>query len=211
MQALTREPSCSKADELLDKCRWGSSFDAQLAPIVIDKCEKGFLQKLTSEEKARYREELYLCAYEYAKQEGTISISENYVCQADVAARFAANPALAKQPAPRASFDCNRAATQLENAICADKKLGQADIVLGRAYKAVLSSMTSEDRPTIIRLQKEWLRNVTAKCTVASKPLSPAQRECVRNEFEARFMDLDGCGIGGPEECLNHLRSPRSN
>jgi len=206
IRALTDEPSCFKAAELLHECRWGSSADAQFAPIVIDKCEKTFVPKLTRTERLRYREERGLCAYEFAKQEGTISISEDYVCQADIAAKFAANPGLAKTPSPRASFDCSRAATRLDHAICTDKKLGQADIVLGRAYKSLLNSLTSEDRPMLIRLQKEWLRNVSVKCKVRPKPLTSSQRDCVRSEFETRFMDLDGCGVGGPDECLRQLQ-----
>lgn len=211
VQALTKEPSCSKASELLDECLWGSSADAQFASIVVDKCEKTFLSKFTPAEKTRYRQERGLCAYEFARQEGTIALSENYVCQADVAAQFAANPAMAKQPFPRASFECAKAKTALERAICADKKLGEADIVLGRSYKAVLGMFTGPNRATVVGLQKTWLNGVLRKCAVGRGHLFVQQRDCVRNEFETRFMDLDGCGVGGPDECLRQLQPSPSH
>ena len=65
--------------------------------------------------------------------------------QGRVAAKFSAKPELANELAPLASFDCKRAETRLETAICSDKKLAQADIVLGRAYGAVLKSVPSTD------------------------------------------------------------------
>ena len=201
-KALEKTPSCSVAADYLEKCQWGSSADVRFAPIVIDKCEKTFLQRLSSKGKARYKEEMFLCAYEYAKQEGTLAISEREMCGVYVAARFASNPGIANKPAPRASFECGRATSPLEKAICSDKRLGQADIVLSRVYKAVVGSLSSGDKPAMKRQEKAWLSGVIKKCSVGSSPLSPATRTCVRNEFEARFIELDGCSVGGGEECL---------
>jgi uncharacterized protein YecT (DUF1311 family) len=201
-KALDKQPSCSAAADYLEKNMWGSSADVGFAYIVINKCEKAFLRDLTPEGKTRYNEERYLCRYEYANQEGTLSMSEAAMCGVWVAAQFAANPGIANRPAPRASFECRRAESPLEKAICSDKKLGQADIVLGRVYKAILGSLSSEEKPAMSRQEKVWLNGVMKKCGVGSPPLSSAKRSCVRSEFEARFSDLDGCLVGGGEECL---------
>jgi hypothetical protein len=74
--------------------------------------------------------------------------------------------------------------------------------VLERAYRPVLRSMTAKQRPLLIRQQLTWRSQAESKCGVGTNPLTPIERECIRKEFENRFMELDGCGVGGPEECL---------
>jgi uncharacterized protein YecT (DUF1311 family) len=202
-KALASAPTCKAAVEKYDKCRWGSSADVGFAGIVIKKCEKDFLQSLNKAEKDRYLEEMELCNYEYGKQEGTLFISEGVSCHVYTAARYSENPKLADQPMPRASFDCSKAKTPLENAICFDKALGRADVVLSRAYKPLLNSVKGAQRTALIERQKKWLAASSKKCGVGTEPLSQSARACMRNEFEVRFMYLDGCGAGGPEECLN--------
>ncbi|HTX76501.1 MAG TPA: lysozyme inhibitor LprI family protein [Terracidiphilus sp.] len=195
-------PTCSAADEKLHDCQWGSSADTQLAPIVIQKCEKIFLNRLSAKGKANYQHELHLCAYEYAQQEGTLYISERVVCEADVAEDFATRPERANLPILRASFDCARARTPSEKAICSDRALGDADIVLNRVYRSLVASSTSAQRPALIRQQKGWLQQAIEKCNANSDPLPASSRDCLRKAFEDRFTDLDGCSVGGVSECL---------
>ncbi|MGA8085736.1 MAG: lysozyme inhibitor LprI family protein [Terracidiphilus sp.] len=200
---LKQAPTCSTAADILSKCAWGSSADVGFASIVLDKCEKTLLPKLTAAGKQRYQRERELCAYEYSGQEGTLYLSAEAMCGVYVALRFEEKPSLAEEPAPRASFDCGRASTSLEKAICADDKLGRADIVLERAYRPVLRSMTAKERPLLIRQQRIWRNQVESKCGVGKNPLTALERECVQEQFEKRFMELDACGAGGPEECLH--------
>jgi hypothetical protein len=127
-------------------CAWGSSADTQLAPIVITKCEKRFFDKLSPAAKEHNGQEMQLCAYEYARQEGTLYMSAAALCQVDIAARFATNPAAASQALGRASFDCDEAQTPLERAICSDIKLGHADSVLSRVYSRTLKSSEGNDK-----------------------------------------------------------------
>lgn len=199
---IASEPTCSAANDKLHDCQWGSSADTQLAPIVIQKCQKEFLGKLSPAGRANYDHEQHLCAYEYAQQEGTLFISERVVCEADVAAEFATHPERAAQPIPRASFDCDRARSAMEKAICSDRALGDADIVLNRVYRGLLASATSDERPALIREQKTWLQRTEEKCNASAKPLPASARDCLRKEFEDRFGDLDGCSVGGVSECL---------
>lgn len=212
-KALTQEASCPAAAKKMHDCAWGSSADTQLAPIVISKCEKTFLPKLSVAGKKHYADEMQLCAYEYAKAQGTISMSAAALCQLDVATKIAANPVIAEQPIARASFQCEKAATALEKAICSDRRLGNADVMLGRVYRRFLSSLPNERRSGLIDSQRQWLKGIVRECVASEGPLSLATRNCVAKEFENRFTDLDSC-FDSPEqqsapECLRDTASMR--
>lgn len=202
-QALSHAKSCAGAAATWRRCPFGSSADTQLTPIIIANCEKTFLDGLSPAAKKRYEEEMQLCSYRYARQRGTMWMAIAAGCQVDVAAHFAAEPAAAGQPAPGASFDCEKAQTAMEKAICSDIRLGHADIILSRVYGERLKS-SQEDKPALIQNEKEWLRGVPAKCDMAAVPLSQKSLNCVRNEFELRFTMLDSC-VETITECL---RSP---
>lgn len=197
-----RPPTCDAAARKVRACAWGSSADSQFGAIVIAKCEKTFKAKLSPAGLRKYNGELQLCAYEFARQEGTISISAEAMCMVDAAVRYSDRPDAGDKPAARASFDCRRAKTSLEHAICDDQKLGQADIVLGRSYKMVFNALSATQKPTLIAEQKKWLNRVDKKCGITPEPLSDAQKECVRSEFESRFEYFDSCSVAGGEECL---------
>lgn len=201
-EALQAAPSCKEAANLFDKCLWGSSADAAFGSIVIDKCEKELLPTLSAAGKANYEHERYLCSYEYAKQQGTISISEDWQCQVDVAADFDANPDLANQPPARASFDCAKVQTAIEQAICSDPKLGVADIVLSRALHAAMSALKPDQQRALTKQEMEWFSETATTCAVGSEQLSPSARACMRRQFEQRFRELDGCSVGETAACL---------
>jgi uncharacterized protein len=212
-KALEQEKSCPAAAKRMHDCAWGSSADTQLAPIVISKCENTFFTKLSAVGKEHYEEEMQLCAYEYSKAEGTISMSAAALCQLDVATEFAGNPKFAEQPMARASFECSKAETALEKAICSDRRLGHADIMLGRVYKRFMNSLPREKRSALIESQRQWMKHVVRDCRASDAPLSLAVQNCVANEFENRFTDLDSC-FDSPEqqdaaECLRETASAR--
>jgi uncharacterized protein len=204
IKALTRAKSCSAAAAKLHDCEWGSSADTEFAPIVITKCEKTFYDKLSPAGKYIYGEEMQLCSYEYARAQGTMSMSAAAMCQVDVAAEFAANPSLADRPAARASFDCAKAQSSLEKAICSNISLGHADIVLSLVYSSALKIDDTADKPLLIQSERKWLKSIPEKCALSAAPLSKYSLGCVRNEFELRFTALDSCGDGGEKitECI---------
>jgi hypothetical protein len=70
---------------------------------------------------------------------------------------------------------------------------------LSRAYASRLKN-SKEDRPALIRSQKQWLQSVPAKCSATSAPLSEESLKCVRDKFEERFTMLDSC-IDKIDEC----------
>ena len=200
---LSEAKSCSSAVSIMHNCAWGSSADSQLAPIAITKCEKSFFERLSNRGKERYGEEMQLCAYQYAKQEGTMYISAAALCQVDVAARFAADPKKAERPLARASFDCTKAKTPIETAICSDARLGKADIILSRVYGGILKSVDPAHHPKVVQSQKEWLQRIPSSCGLSTQSSSPLVMNCLRSEFERRFTDLDGCA----DETLSCLRA----
>jgi uncharacterized protein len=206
IKSLSQANSCSAAVKKLHDCAWGSSADTQFAPIVIAKCEKTFFNKLSSPGKARYGEEMQLCAYEYSLESGTLAMSEAALCQVDVAADFSAHPSLADRPATRASFDCSNAQTPLEKAICSDIKLGHADIILSRVYAVTLKNLHTTDKSVLVQSERQWLHDLPAKCSLSASPASETSLSCIRNEFELRFTALDSCDAeddGAIADCLS--------
>jgi uncharacterized protein len=190
---LSQAKSCKAAAAKMRECAWGSSADTQLAPIVIKKCERTFFSRLSPAAQKRYTDEMQLCAYEFAGQEGTMYMSAAALCQVDVAARFAADPVASGRNSLRASFDCDKAQTPLENAICSDIQIGHADVVLSRVYGGTLKNSDKEERSALIESEKQWLQSIPTKCGLSGTPFSQKSLNCVRDEFEVRFTMLDSC------------------
>jgi uncharacterized protein len=211
--ALRQENSCQKAAQRMHDCAWGSSADTQLAPIVISKCEKTFFSKLSAAGKERYEDEMQLCAYEYSKAQGTISMSAAALCQLDIATTFAADPSIAERPLAHVGVDCEKAGTSLDKAICSDKRLGHADIVLSRVYLKFFTALPKEPQSALAESQHQWLKKATKDCDVSDSPLSLAAKNCIATEYENRFTDLGTC-LDSPEEqnpadCLKVVASDR--
>ena len=72
---------------------------------------------------------------------------------------FDAGAPVRAMPSDAASFDCGRAATPTERAICHDPKLTQMDRALGQAYQARVAR-----EPAIRQQQRGWLRARDAGC-----------------------------------------------
>ena len=84
------------------------------------------------------------------------------------------------EPARRGpSFDCAKAATNVEVLICGDIELSNLDADLAQAYKSALSS--SQDRSALKRAQVEWLKGRVGRCEDA---------ECVRAAYVDRMAEL---------------------
>jgi uncharacterized protein len=192
-KALTEAKSCRAAVARLHACAWGSSAEGE------------FYSGLPTVAKKNYGEQMQRCVYAESRQDGTMYISAAALCQVDVAAKIAANHALANKPLARASFDCTKAAMPLEKAVCSDGALGRADVVLAENYSATLKTFKGSERSELIESEREWLRHVPVTCGLGVRaPFTPASLHCLRNEFEVRFTLLEGCLDGGAtEDCLN--------
>lgn len=78
------------------------------------------------------------------------------------------------------SFDCAKAATQVERSICADAGLSRLDRQLSAAYRN--ARVRSTDRAALQRQQNIWRREVRDACT------DPA---CIASAHEMRIRQLD--------------------
>lgn len=78
-----------------------------------------------------------------------------------------------------ASFDCKKAATLVEKAICANPKLSQLDQALGKAYTQALSR--TSDKAKLQAEQKDWLAKVRNPCRT---------EHCIQEVYQIRLAEL---------------------
>jgi uncharacterized protein len=77
-----------------------------------------------------------------------------------------------------ASFDCDKAATFIEKAICAEKPLSDLDDLLSQTYKKAHSN--SSNAKTLETAQRDWLKTRN-HC---------ADSNCIKGFYEARINEL---------------------
>lgn len=63
------------------------------------------------------------------------------------------------------SFDCAKAASEVEKTICSVKDLADADIQLGALYKSLLSSLPESNKSQLKNEQIHWLKNRNKVCS----------------------------------------------
>lgn len=86
---------------------------------------------------------------------------------------------VAPRVAVGASFNCSKASTSVEKAICASKTLSRLDEQLAKAYESVL---LLSDHPDVVNSQqKEWLRTVRDICQ---------DEPCLQSAYEHRLAQL---------------------
>lgn len=86
--------------------------------------------------------------------------------------------------APRGgpSFDCGKAATSVEQAICADAALSRQDLELARLVREVRHGHATLDaRAELLALQRRWLRERDARC---GQPAG--QAACIGAQYRAQ-------------------------
>lgn len=88
--------------------------------------------------------------------------------------------ALAAAEPPAASFDCARAASASEKAICADDRLAAADRRLGQLYAEL--QRDERDRDTRRDAQRAWLRQRDSDCG--------GNTGCLHGSYEVRLREL---------------------
>ena len=94
---------------------------------------------------------------------------------------------------PAQAFDCVKASTPVEKAICSDAALkGLADS-LGAAYAEVKAASTAAEQKMLARSQKRWISS-REQCPDAIEGLSA----CVRNATEERLRLFTGAPESGP-------------
>ena len=86
-----------------------------------------------------------------------------------------------------ASFDCAKAATATEKAICANPRISDLDEYLGRYYQGGRVSMGRGAAACLASNQREWLRSVRNACK---------DDACLERVYLSRLAELDPMQAG---------------
>lgn len=89
-----------------------------------------------------------------------------------------------------ASFDCTKAKSPQEKAICASPELNAADEKLAGAYKAALITAATEKKEAVRDGQRVWLRAVKESCSIPGLEPSVALPECLLGYYQTRIQEL---------------------
>jgi uncharacterized protein len=102
--------------------------------------------------------------------------------------------ALAVLLASSPSFDCAKAAGQVEALLCKDEDLAKLDRKMAEVYNAALRAMSEGDRKTERAAQQQWLKDRNAKRETWRSESRCAQgrdvKNCVTALYEARIAEL---------------------
>lgn len=90
-------------------------------------------------------------------------------------------------PVEAASFNCAKAQTSIEHAICDNPALSAADEEMAAAYKQMHQGLTEEEFKLVRQDQRDWLRYVARYCTDDAEPLKGRYDEagslCLKDQF----------------------------
>lgn len=102
---------------------------------------------------------------------------------------------LAMPAAGAASFDCAKASTTFEQAICASAELSRQDEILAKAYATALGGLSKEAAAIVQKGQREWLGFAERACTDDAQPRQDAYDEdglsCLGQLFTTRIGWLE--------------------
>jgi uncharacterized protein len=88
-----------------------------------------------------------------------------------------------------ASFDCAKAHTPQEKAICASPELSKADDGMAAAYQAALAAAPPEFHDRIRDAQRAWIRRISLNC-LPGNPNRPLDA-CLHDAYKARTDALE--------------------
>ena len=89
-EAIRKAPSCQEAFAIMEACAYGAGGDTGLGEAVRERCEPGFLPKLSKAQRKNYDSEVKRCdAKARGGREGTMYISAAAFCRAQVVVRTA--------------------------------------------------------------------------------------------------------------------------
>jgi uncharacterized protein YecT (DUF1311 family) len=100
-----------------------------------------------------------------------------------------ASPALAQGGA---SFDCGKASTAIERAICHDPELAKADREMAAAYDALAAKLSGPAKDALVKDQVQWITNRNRACAVDIDGIAP----CLKVRYAARTANLRAYGNG---------------
>jgi len=93
-----------------------------------------------------------------------------------------------------ASFDCKKAFTKMEKAVCSNPKLSELDEQLAKAYHDALASLSPEGQKETKEYQRKWL-----------KELSSYAEDSLYDPYEARIKQLQQILIKFPDRVFRKV------
>ena len=104
--------------------------------------------------------------------------------------------------AQAASFDCKKAQSKIEKAICDNPKISKLDEELAGNYQAAKSKLSADAQKILVTGQRSWVKFLSASCFTdfQAKPASKeGAAQCLDTEYKDRVTDLKSTGsvIGG--------------
>ena len=96
---------------------------------------------------------------------------------------------------PVVAFDCSKASTQTERAICADPSLKAADDAMGAAYSALRHSLQGSEASMLQLAQKRWLGERDDRCASEN---GQELTSCLLQFTDERRLLLEGSPQSGP-------------
>ena len=104
-------------------------------------------------------------------------------------------------PATAASFDCSKAQTPFEKAICSSPELSQQDDILAQAYQTALGGLSTDPASEVKAAQRAWLSYAEHSCSDDAEPISGTytddQTQCLAATFRNRIRDLEASRMQG--------------
>ena len=90
------------------------------------------------------------------------------------------------------SFDCAKASTLVEHAICGNAELAKADRDLATVYQALADGLSGEAKAHLLKDQIAWIDNRAQACTGAPENVA----RCLRDRYASRIDTLKAEGDG---------------
>jgi uncharacterized protein len=96
---------------------------------------------------------------------------------------------------PAQAFDCAKAVSSIEKAICADPKLKAADDAMSAAYATLRESLVGADRKSVGASQRKWVKSREDSCGYQQ---GAEQANCILSQTDERRQLLSAEPESGP-------------
>ena len=94
---LDHASTCERSLRVFEACASGAGGDVGLGEVVVKRCERDFLSKLSSVQRLIYQRKLELCARKFQKEPDTMYRSFEAFCSAKVAKMYSLRFALGRK------------------------------------------------------------------------------------------------------------------
>ena len=103
--------------------------------------------------------------------------------------------------AQAASFDCAKAATSFEHAICDHPDLSKADETLAQAYATAIGGLSKPSADAVKATQHDWLDFAAKSCSDDAQPIAGKytddQASCLLGAINDRISSLEASRMLG--------------